>query len=97
MDDDKIYDHEHSFVDSVKGVLYPCIICGYSAGDAFILLRETVENQKLQLKITKEALWKISVDYHEDNPDRHINPIASYEIAEKALIDIGEIKDERQN
>jgi hypothetical protein len=44
------------------------------------------------LKICREALWKIAFDYHEDNPERHLNSVDSWEVAEKALQDIGDMK-----
>jgi len=46
-----------------------------------------------QLARCKVALWKIAVDYHEDNPARHLNPVAAWEVADKALKEIGAIPD----
>ena len=47
-------------------------------------------NQKY--KILLDAMWKIAVDHHEDNPDRHINPETPANIAAEALQKIGAMK-----
>lgn len=51
---------------------------------------------KEKYNIAIHALWKIAVDYHEDNPARHLNPVSPSEVAEKALVQLGEIKYDRQ-
>ena len=67
---------------------------GFEAGRQSIRLECKPTTGKGKLDIAKEALWKITTDYHEDNPDRHINPISAWEVAEEALKNMGEMKNE---
>ena len=49
---------------------------------------EAIKRLKLRLLAAEElavALRKIAFDYHEDNPERHINPVQCWEVADEAL------------
>ena len=54
----------------------------------------TTECEKLieKVKVYEDALWVITTDFHEDNPDRHINPDTEWRIAERALQKTGAMK-----
>lgn len=54
----------------------------------------TTKHEKLieKVKVYEEALWVITTDFHEDNPDRHINPDTEWKIAERALQKTGAMK-----
>lgn len=59
------------------------------------LIKKCEECKKNSIAIN--CLWQIMHEYHEDNPERHLNSRTAADVAAEALMKLGEIKNEKED